>query len=87
MDWGWGGGNKYPTKGSEGSDVAAGTGLPAKGLINDSSVVWGRFYSQLYSSSPQPRAHQKQITPLQIHSLEIKQGTSPGISFLGLKLG
>lgn len=32
--------------GDKGSDVAAGTGLLAKGLIDDSSVVWGRYYSQ-----------------------------------------
>lgn len=30
---------KYPTKASEGNSEAAGPGLPAKGLINDSSVV------------------------------------------------
>lgn len=41
--------HKYPTTGSEGN-VAAGIGLSAKGLINDSSVVWRWFYSQSYSS-------------------------------------
>lgn len=41
--------HKYPTTGSEGS-VAAGIGLSAKGLINDSSVVWRWFYLQSYSS-------------------------------------
>lgn len=41
--------HKYPTTPSEGN-VAADVGLPAEGLINDSSVVWRWFYSQ--SSSP-----------------------------------
>lgn len=37
--------HKYPTTGSEGN-IAEGIGLSAKGLINDSSVVWRWLYSQ-----------------------------------------
>lgn len=37
--------HKYPTTGSEGN-IGEGIGLSAKGLINDSSVVWRWLYSQ-----------------------------------------
>lgn len=39
-------------KGSGGNIIAAGTGLPARGLINDSSVVQGWFYLRPCSSPP-----------------------------------
>lgn len=51
--------HKYPRMGSEGTAAAAGTGLSAKGLINDSSVVrrWCLFtVIQLFT---RPRASQK----------------------------
>lgn len=37
-------------KGSGGNVIAAGTGVPARGLINDSSVVQGWFYLRPCSS-------------------------------------
>lgn len=54
--------NKYPTSGSEGK-VAAGTGLQAKGLINDSSVVWRWFYTQSYSSPLGPERLKSILLP------------------------
>lgn len=39
-------------KGSAGNVIAAGTGLPARGLINDHSVVQEWLYSRSCSSPP-----------------------------------
>ena len=49
--------HKYPKTGSEGNAVA-GTGLSAKGLINDSFVVWRWFLFAVIQLFTLPRASQ-----------------------------
>lgn len=50
--------HKYPTTGSKGN-VAAGIGLSAEGLINDSSVDWRCFLFTVIQISTWPRVSKR----------------------------